>query len=227
MKDINLNTLEDIAPHVVEHLLPEIHESVDTCVESYHADPFNDSWTFGTQLWRNTWNRFSSVAHTDGCPFDLHGKGNEYKLKIGPFILRHHKINNETKLPTGAKAVKQAASAVQTTIFSFLGETVTEQQPPIDNIVIAINANTSDGLIEVFLGELIPVNPDSKKFKWANKQPIYLAEGQTPSSEEFLYVNSWSAIANVPIEKIAEPTLTLNQPPPTPNQKQSLYSSDK
>lgn len=226
MKEILTNSLEDIAPYVVEHLLPEIHESVEACVESFKADPYNDSWTFGTQLWRNTWNRFSSVAGIDDCPFDIHGKGNEYKLKIGSFILRHHKINDETKLPTGAKAVKEAASAVQTSIFSFLGETPIER-PAIDNIVIAINATTKNGLVEVFLGELVPTAPDSKKFKWANKQPIYLANGQVPSSEEYLYMPSLPAIANAPVEKLSEPTLTLNKTVSQPQKKQSMNGSDK
>lgn len=126
MSEILIETLEDIAPHVAEHLLPEIHASIDTCIESYEADPFNDAWTFGTQFWRNLGNRFKKITELNDSPFEVYGQPNEYKLKIGRFILRHHRINNLTKLLNGAKAVKVAAS-VQMTIYSFLDESAPEQ----------------------------------------------------------------------------------------------------
>ena len=182
-----LETLEDVAPFVVEHLLPEIQESVEVCIECYNLDDsFNDSWTFGTQLWRNIWNRFKSAASFEDCPFEVYGKGNEYKLKIGRYILRHHKIDRETRLPSGAKAVKESAS-FQMSIFSLLGEDPV-QQPTIDNIVIAIDANIQSGLKEVFVGELMPYDLESKKFKWVSKAPVFLAEGHEASTAEFISV---------------------------------------
>ncbi len=206
MNDIQVETLGDIAPHVTEHFLPEIHASVDTCIDSYEADPFNDSWTFGTQLWRNLWNRLKTVAELNDCPFEVYGKGNEYKLKIGRFILRHHKINSKTKLPSGAKAVKEAAS-VQMTIYSFLGETPPEL-PSIDNIVIAINATIKSGLIEVFIGELLPVSNDFNKYEWSNKAQVYLADGHEPSKDIFVHLPSIIP-SHAPVEQIPEPALKL------------------
>ena len=213
MNKIRVETLKDVAPHVKEHLLPEIHAAVDTCIESYEADPFNDSWTFGTHLWRNLWNRLKTVAELNDCPFELYGKGNEYKLKIGRFILRHHKINNKTKLPSGAKAVKKAAS-VQMTIYSFLGEAAPEQ-PSIDNIVIAINATVKSGLTEVFIGELLPTALDSNEYEWKNEAQVYLADGCEPSKDR--YVHRLSMVStHTPIEQIPEPALKLVRP----NQKE-------
>ncbi len=204
-----METLEDIAPFVVDHLLPEIKESVEVCVSSFEADDFNDSWTFGTQLWRNTWNRIKSVAQFEDCPFDIHGKGNEYKLKIGQYILRHHKIDNVSKMPTGAKAVKSSAYT-QMSIFSLLGYEPTIR-PSIENIVIAIDASIQKGLKEVFLGELMPLSLESKKFKWVNKVPIYLAEGEESSTSEIVYISTPIQTPHVSVEKVPEVTMKLVQ----------------
>jgi hypothetical protein len=139
MDDITVETLEDIAPHVVEHLLPAIQDAVEVAVAAYKADHFNDSWTFGTHLWKNTWNRFKSAARFEDCPFTLCGKGNEYKLKIGRYIIRHHKIDDESSIPTGAKAVKESAG-FQLSLLTYCGLAPVERRS-IDNIVIAIVAN--------------------------------------------------------------------------------------
>ncbi len=166
-----IKELEDVAPYVLEHLVPEILESVEACVRSFHDDLYNDSWIFGTHLWKNIWNRFESVSRFEDCPFEIVGKGNEYKLKIGPFVLRHHRIDRESKLPTGAKAVK--ASATQQ--MNMFGE---EWDPPveIDNIVLAFDADVESGLREVFVGELKQQNPDTKQYQWGRKVPVYSAE---------------------------------------------------
>ena len=208
MNNITVDSLEDVAPLVEEHLLPEIQESVEACVSSYEADVFNDLWTFGTQLWKNTWNRLKSVAKLDDCPFERYGKGNEYKLKIGPYILRHHKIDHESRLPTGAKAVKESA-AIQLSLFSLLGDEFVNKQPSIDNIVIAIDANPQKGLKEVFIGELLPYSLDSKKFKWGKKIEIYLAKGEVASNDEFVTIHGFKPL--IPAENIPEVTMRLVQ----------------
>ncbi len=166
-----IKELEDIVPYVLEHLVPEILDSVEACVRSFHDDIYNDSWIFGTHLWKNIWNRFESVSRFEDCPFEIVGKGNEYKLKIGPFVLRHHRIDQESKLPTGAKGVKASASQQM----NMFGE---EWAPPveIDNIVLAIDADVNSGLKEVFVGELKQQNPDTKQYEWGKKVPVYLAE---------------------------------------------------
>ena len=136
METIKIESLEDMVPYVQEHLLPQIQQAVEICVNCYLMDTaFNDMWTFGTQFWRNTWNRFKTVAEEiEECPFETFGKGNEYKLKLGPYVLRHHRINSQSKLPSGAKAVKSAADYMQQmSLFS------DEWSAPVekDNIVIA------------------------------------------------------------------------------------------
>lgn len=206
MNDHIVETLEDVAPFVAEHLLPEIQESVEVCIECYNLDDsFNDSWTFGTQLWRNIWNRFKSVASFEDCPFEVYGNGNEYKLKIGRYILRHHKIDRESRLPAGAKAVKEAAS-FQMSIFSLLGEDPV-QQLAIDNIVIAIDANLHSGLKEVFVGELMPFALDSKKFKWVKKASVFLAEGHEASTDELMSLSNVFTTTHAPVEQVSEPVL--------------------
>lgn len=210
MNQPKTENLEDLASHVVEHLLPEIHASVETCVEAYRADTFNDSWTFGTQFWKNLWNRFSTVAELEDCPFEEYGGGNEYKLRIGKYIVRQHRVNNKTKMPTGAKAVKKAAE--QMDIYSLLGGEVPKrpQDPSVDNIVIGINVTTSKGLLEVFVGELRPVPFATNKYEWAEKAPVFLADGQTPYAEQYEHIPS-GATVQVPMEQMAEPVTRLHK----------------
>lgn len=209
MKEYNFETLDQIAPYVHEHLFPEIQQSVDTCIKSYWDDDFNDMWIFGTHLWKNIWNRFKSVAEFEDCPFYVCGKGNEYKLQIGQFILRHHRINEESKLPNAAKAVKFAADQIQMTLFGEEWDVPAE----IDNIVLAIDADIENGLKEVFVGELISYAPMFNKYKWAKKIPIYLAEGiQWFSAEIVQFSNLQRPQQQVPAEKIAEVSIELNKP---------------
>ena len=223
MSQPKTENLEDLASHVVEHLLPEIHASVETCVESYKADPFNDSWTFGTQFWKNLWNRLSAVAELEDCPFENYGSGNEYKLRIDKYIVRQHRINSKTKMPTGAKAVKKAAE--QMTIYPLLGDKEPEssQDPSVDNIVIGINVTMSKGLLEVFVGELRPVPFVTNKYEWAEKAPVFLADGQTPYAEQYEHISSGTTV-QVPMEQIAEPVTRLNK---TVRKKKKSGNSDQ
>jgi hypothetical protein len=208
MEKHDFETLDNIAPYVQEHLLPEIQQSVDTCIKSYWDDDFNDMWIFGTHLWKNTWNRFRSVAEFEDCPFEVCGKGNEYKLKIGQFILRHHRINEESKLPNAAKAVKSAADQIQMTLFGEKWDVPAE----IDNIVLAIDADVENGLKEVFVGELMSYAPMSNKYMWAKKVPIYLADGVKSSTAEIIQISNLQGFKQqVPAEKIAEVSVELNK----------------
>lgn len=201
MKSFDIKTIEDIVPHAREHLLPEIHQAVEACQKAYWDNEFNDMWTFGTHLWKNTWNRFKSVAEYDDCPFEVWGKGNEYKLRIGPFVVRHHRIDEETKLPNGAKGVKSAATYRQMGLFGDKWAAPVE----VENIVLAVDADTKNGLKEVFIGELIPHGPESKKYIWENKVTVFLADGFEDSSEENIRnPNMIGSDQQAPPEKVPE-----------------------
>jgi len=205
----NIESLEDMVPHVQEHLLPQIKQAVEICVNCFLMDTaFNDTWTFGTQFWRNTWNRFKAVAEVlEDCPFEVCGKGNEYKLKLGKYVLRHHRINQQSKLPSGAKAVKSAANYIQLSLFS------DEWGAPVenDNIVIAIDADPRRGLKEVFLGELMPLEPDSKKYRWENKAPVYLADGEEASTADIIHIEDVPGFEHhAPEEEIVEVQVKLD-----------------
>ena len=207
MEKTEIIELEDVASHVLEHLVPEIQQSVEVCIRCFHMDEFNDMWTFGTQLWRNTWNRLKTVAEFEDCPFEICGKGNEYKFKIGPFVLRHRRIDNESKLPNGAKAVK-ASAAQQMFLFGEDWEAPVE----IDNIVLAIDADVQNGLKEVFVGELKQKNPEAKQYKWGKKVPVYLAEGMKASSAEIIQITNMPGFKqNAPEEEVAEVAVKLDK----------------
>jgi hypothetical protein len=211
MQKHKIKTIQDIAPHVQEHLLPEIKEAVEVCTKAYWDDPaFNDMWTFGTHFWRNTWNRLKSVAgEYEDCPFELFGKGNEYKLKIGPFVIRHHRINNQSKLPTGAKAVKSSANFIQMSLFNDEWDAPVE----IDNIILAIDADVERGLKEVFVGEIMSLGPNSKKYRWVNKAPVFLADAAEASTAEIVQIEDMIEPQHlVPEEEAAKVSLHLVKP---------------
>ena len=203
-----INELEDIAPYAFDHLLPEIQESVESCIESYLVDPvFNDMWTFGTQLWRNTWNRFKAVSEEyEDCPFEVCGKGNEYKLQIGPYVIRHHRIDHESKLPNGAKAVKVSA---RQQMYLFCGKW--DAPVEIDNIVLAIDADVKNGLKEVFIGELKQKRSGTKKYKWGKKVSVYLADGVEASSAEIIQISNMPGFKHAPEEEVAEVAVELDK----------------
>lgn len=200
-----INKLEDIVPHAFDHLFPEIQESVERCIESFMVDPmFNDSWTFGTNFWKNTWNRFKGIFEEyEDCPFEICGKGNEYKFKIGPYILRHHRINEESGLPNGGNAVKKSANQMY-----LFGD---EWQAPveIDNIVLAIDADVKNGLKGIFIGELKRKSQGTNKYEWGKKVPVYLAEGVESSSEEVIEISNHPAFKYAPEEEVAEVEVEL------------------
>ncbi len=207
MQKLKFETLEEIAPLVEEYLVPEIQDSVEACIRSYKDDDYNDMWIFGTHLWKNIWNRFESATRYENCPFDVCGKGNEYKLKIGPYVLRHHRIDQESKLPNGAKAVK-AAAALQLSLFGEEWDIPIE----IDNIIVAIDADVDNGLREVFLGELLPQYPNSNKFIWVKKIPVWSAEGADVSNEQIIRISSISETKKqVAVESIPEVTIGLDK----------------
>lgn len=79
---------------------------------------------------------------------------------------------------------------------------------PIDNIVIAIDATTKKGLIEVFIGEYSPVLKNSNKYQWVNKVQVFLAEGHEPSKDRYIHLPSILP-PSTPVEKIQEPRLRL------------------
>lgn len=207
MKTPDIESLEDLVPHVQEHLLPQIHQAAEICMNCYLMDTaFNDMWTFGTQFWRNTWNRFRTIAEEiDECPFEVSGKGNEYKLRLGPYVLRHHRINSQSRLPSGAKAVKSAANHIQMSLFNDEWDAPVEK----DNIVIAIDVDVHRGLKEVFLGEIMPSEVDSSKYKWVRKAPIFLVDGAQASTADVIHIADMPGF--VPEEEIVEVPVKLDK----------------
>ena len=208
MNSQNYQTLEDLAAPVAEHLVPEIEKAVEVCIKSFLDDEFNDKWIFGTHFWKNTWNRFEALTYFEDCPFDVYGKGNEYKLRIGPFVVRHHRIDRGTRIPKGARAAKTAAYAIQLALFEGEWDITVEK----DNIVIAIDADIEDGLREVFIGELMPLSLESKKYKWVKRVPVYLAEGAEPSSAEIIQVTDTPGFSQfAPEEETPEVAIGLDR----------------
>lgn len=206
----HIESIHDIAPFAHEHLLPEIMAAAEVCIKCFWEDPsYNDMWTFGTQFWRNTWNRLRTVAELEDCPFDLYGKGNEYKIKIGPYILRHHRINERSKLPNGGKAVKQAAQHIQLSLFNDSWDVPIE----LDNIVLAIDVDIEKGLKEVFLGEIMPVALKAKQYRWVEKAHVYLADGTEASTTEIIHlVDMTETIKLAPVEKPVNVKIKLVHP---------------
>lgn len=201
-----MKKLEEIALMVEEHILPEIEESVEVCMSSYHSDEFNDSWTFGTNFWRNVWNRFKSVSSFEDCPFDYLG-GNKYKLKVNDFIIGCHRIDRKSRIPAGAKALKEKAPVQLPPVLARLGY---PQERPSDNIVIAVDADPEKGLREVFLGKLVRLY-NSNKFIFENIVSIFIAEKEERATEQYSYILTPSYTSYAPVEELSEIPLGLHK----------------
>jgi hypothetical protein len=152
------------------------------------------------------------------------GKDNEYKLRLGPFVLRHHRINGQSKLPNGAKAVKSAAVHIQKGLFS----DEWGQSEVIDNIILAIDVDVNKGLKEVFLGEIMPMELDSKKYKWIKKVPIFLADGAKASTADFILIADTPEFQlRVPEEDIVEVPVSLDKFRANQKSKKVKVTNDK
>ena len=216
MKDSATASLAELAKAVEEYLLPSIQASSEACSDSHKVDDeFFDNYTYGTSLWKNLWNRILKVIEDPKCPFEKYGKGNEYKLKYKSFILSHHKIDDQTRIPNGAKSSKR--SACQLSGPTQLPPPWPRRKLPIvqDNIIIAIGANHADGLLEVFVGALIATTDYEKgnrsKYKWTKEHPVYLAEGAPPSSAPYYTLKDKMFLNSAPEEITPDLRLQMDE----------------
>ncbi len=166
MKDLKIEKIEDVVPVIRRHLIQEIEKAVEVCIDAHKADPFNDNYTFGTQFWKNMWNRINQIANSGDTPLEPHGKANEYKFRIGRFILRHHRVGGQYSLPRSAKSAKR--EAIQLNLF---GPTYPELLPG-ENFILAIEAEPDEGLNDVFIGELRQ-SSTTEEFCWERKIPVF------------------------------------------------------
>jgi len=169
MEDPQIEKLEDLVPVVRKHLVPQIGRAVDVCVSAYEADHFNDNYTFGTHFWRNTWNRICKIILSGDTPLEPHGKANEYKFRIGRFILRHHRVGGEYHLPRSARSARY--EAIQLNLFG----PVYPEILPGENFILAIEVEPDEGLKDVFIGEF-KQNSTTDKFYWERKIPVFTPE---------------------------------------------------
>lgn len=182
METIQVSALEDLAPYLTQHILPHVKESVQACVRAFSADLFNDNWTFGTQLWRNTWNRIRTTAEIEGNPVTLPAKGNEYCFHIGNATIHHHRVGGVGLLPTSGKAVKDLVDEAQMPLFP------QERKLSFENVILGISADPKNGLNEVFLGKL-EKNSSSDQYFWSERISLYKVSTADFQEVEYLYVD--------------------------------------
>ncbi len=182
MEAIQISSLEDLAPYLSQYILPHVKDSVQTCVRAFSADPFNDNWTFGTHLWRNTWNRIRATAEIESNPITVPLKGNEYCFHVGNAIIHHHRVGGAGLLPTSAKAVKDLVDEAQLPLFP------RERRVAFDNIILGISADPQVGLSEVFLGKL-EKDSSSEQYYWSDKVSLYNGSSAEPEDVEYIFVD--------------------------------------
>jgi len=197
MENIQIGALEELSPYITRYILPLVKDSVQVCVRSFHDDPFNDSWTFGTQLWKNTWNRIKETAEIENNPIEVPVKGNEYYFSIGNAIIHHHRVGGTGLLPKSAKAVKALVDEAQLPLFP------RECKPTFDNIILGISAEPADGLNEIFIGKL-EKDTSTDQYRWSEKVSLYKLPTTKPENIEYLYMEA---------ENEAIPVLTLKPVP--------------
>lgn len=182
METIQISSLKDLAPYLSQHILPHVKDSVQVCLLAYSADAFNDNWTFGTHLWRNTWNRIRSTAEIEDNPVTLPVKGNEYCFHIGNATIHHHRVGGAGLLPTSGKAVKGLVDEAQLPLFP------QARKLSLDNIILGISADPKEGLSEVFLGKLEKYS-SSEQYFWSDKVSLYHGSKAEPEDVEYIFVD--------------------------------------
>ena len=182
METIQISSLDDLAPSLSQYILPHVKDSVQACVRAFSADPFNDNWTFGTQLWRNTWNRIRATAEIEDNPVTLPVRGNEYCFHIGNATIHHHRVGGVGLLPTSGKAVKDLVDEAQLPLFP------QERKLSFENVILGISADPKNGLNEVFLGKL-EKDSSSDQYFWSERVSLYNVSTADPQEVEYLYVD--------------------------------------
>jgi hypothetical protein len=181
METIQISSLEDLVPHLSQHILPHVKDSVQACVRAFYADSFNDNWTFGTHLWRNTWNRIRATAEIENNPITTPIKGNEYCLHIGNATIHHHRVGGAGLLPTSAKAVKDLVDEAQLPLFP------QDRKLTVDNVILGISADPKNGLSVVFLGKL-EKDSSSDQYFWSERVYLYNVSIAEPEEVEYIFV---------------------------------------
>jgi hypothetical protein len=194
MQTIRIASLEDLAPHVHEYLVPLITDAVQACLHSYWSDPFNDNWTFGTQLWKNTWNRIKSIAENGNNPIMTPIRGNEFCFSIGNATIHHHRVGGDSLLPRSAKKVKALADEARLPFFS------QEKRVAFDNVVLGIAADVHDGLGEIFIGKL-EKDIGTDRYFWSETVHLIKKSGIVLETPKYIYFEE---------EAEAIPVLVLN-----------------
>jgi hypothetical protein len=193
METIQISTLEDLVPYLSQYILPHVKESVQVCVRAFTDDPFNDNWTFGTHLWKNTWNRIRATAEIENNPITAPIRGNEYYFSIGNATIHHHRVGGASLLPNAAKAVKALVDEAQLPLFPH------ERKLAFDNVILGISADPMNGLSEVFLGKL-EKDASSEQYFWSKRVSLYNMTTAEPEEVEYIFVEE---------EEEAIPVLTL------------------
>lgn len=173
---MDIMKLKSVVPIIEEHLLPLAQDSAEVAANAYALDEFNDTYTFGCQLWKNLWNRITTLASTPESPVRLCGKHSEYTFRIGEVVLRHHRVIGNL-VPRNAKAAKQAADAQLK--FPFMHDET--QTAELGNVILAVEAQTDTGLVGLYLGELIRDSEYTrKKYKWNHLITLYRSQDNVP-----------------------------------------------
>jgi len=159
-----IHDLQDAVPYFTEFVLPEIEKAVEVACRTLALDENNDTWVFGTTLWRNLWNRVKRMAQADDNPFRVFERENAYDFCLGTLRVRHHRVNATTLLPGSGVAAKSYADYNQ---FRFDGDGF--GAPGFDHAVLAIVAHPVTGLREVFIGIL---GRTASGYHWIQQAPI-------------------------------------------------------
>lgn len=189
---IHVNSLESLAPYVEQYMLQHIRDAVAHCCSTYNAEEFDTNYTFGTHVWGNLTRRLLEAAKRGEIPFQLLHPLNMARFQIGPYVLRHHRIDTGSKIPRGAHAAKAAANQLSLFDDEDFGEAIRFNE----NAILAIDATPEAGLIEVFLG-FLEKDRRGRSYMWSHKVVIFSATTGIPNS------------ALTPIEPEIEPEVSI------------------
>jgi hypothetical protein len=180
MQSIRIASLKDLVPHVSQYIVPLITEAVEVCLRAHADDPFNDNWTFGTHLWKNSWNRIKATSEIENNPIMTPPKGNEFCFSIGNATIHHHRVGGEGLLPRSAKKVKALADEAQLPLFP------QKRRVAFDNVVLGIAADVQIGLSEIFIGKL-EKDVASDRYFWSETVSLFKTSATTLETPKYIF----------------------------------------
>lgn len=189
--------------------LRQIKDGVEAAVEaatiSFEVDEFTDMAVFGFHFWRNVTNRVIHGIASGKLTLANTGNGNDRTFELDGYTMRIHRVSEDTRLPNGAEAAKNAARTV-----GVEGPQLFEEFEGLGrHLIIGVLAGPLYGLKEIFVAELVQ-EYGTDKYRYSCPPAVVYRSGEVFAGDG----------AGLPDEEVPDVTVTLKGAPEEPEVQQ-------